>query len=49
MRFLAQVTTDNICLTGMKFFSVTRSLVLTVRIERKHKIINLVNIINLET
>ncbi|KAF3421473.1 hypothetical protein E2986_03552 [Frieseomelitta varia] len=30
MRFLAQVTTDNICLTGMKFFSVTRSLVLTV-------------------
>ncbi|KOX78933.1 Putative gustatory receptor 64f [Melipona quadrifasciata] len=34
MRFLAQVTTDNICLTGMKFFSVTRSLVLTVRIER---------------
>ncbi|XP_068986732.1 gustatory receptor for sugar taste 64f-like isoform X1 [Bombus flavifrons] len=30
MRFLAQVTTDNICLTGMKFFSVTRGLVLTV-------------------
>ncbi|XP_012345927.1 gustatory receptor for sugar taste 64f-like isoform X1 [Apis florea] len=30
MRFLSQVTTDNICLTGMKFFSVTRSLVLTV-------------------
>ncbi|XP_076392796.1 gustatory receptor 5a for trehalose isoform X6 [Megachile rotundata] len=30
MRFLSQVTTDSICLTGMKFFSVTRSLVLTV-------------------
>ncbi|XP_076378781.1 gustatory receptor for sugar taste 64f isoform X2 [Megalopta genalis] len=30
MRFLTQVTTDSICLTGMKFFSVTRSLVLTV-------------------
>lgn len=30
MRFLSQVTTDNICLTGMKFFSVTRGLVLTV-------------------
>ncbi|XP_014475219.1 PREDICTED: gustatory receptor for sugar taste 64f-like isoform X7 [Dinoponera quadriceps] len=29
-RFLTQVTTDNISLTGMKFFSVTRSLVLTV-------------------
>ncbi|XP_025270622.1 gustatory receptor for sugar taste 64e-like isoform X2 [Camponotus floridanus] len=29
-RFLMQVTTDNISLTGMKFFSVTRSLVLTV-------------------
>ncbi|XP_011149359.2 gustatory receptor for sugar taste 64f isoform X2 [Harpegnathos saltator] len=29
-RFLSQVTTDNISLTGMKFFSVTRSLVLTV-------------------
>ncbi|XP_076289417.1 gustatory receptor for sugar taste 64f [Lasioglossum baleicum] len=30
MRFLTQVTTDSICLTGMKFFSVTRGLVLTV-------------------
>ncbi|XP_053986400.1 gustatory receptor for sugar taste 64f-like [Hylaeus volcanicus] len=30
MRFLSQVTTDSICLTGMKFFSVTRGLVLTV-------------------
>ncbi|KAK2575502.1 hypothetical protein KPH14_011223 [Odynerus spinipes] len=30
MRFLTQVTTDNISLTGMKFFSVTRGLVLTV-------------------
>ncbi|KYM99149.1 Putative gustatory receptor 64f, partial [Cyphomyrmex costatus] len=30
-RFLMQVTTDNISLTGMKFFSVTRGLVLTVR------------------
>ncbi|XP_031833945.1 gustatory receptor for sugar taste 64f isoform X2 [Nomia melanderi] len=30
MRFLWQVTTDSICLTGMKFFSVTRGLVLTV-------------------
>ncbi|KAH0949288.1 Gr1 [Eciton burchellii] len=29
-RFLTQITTDNISLTGMKFFSVTRSLVLTV-------------------
>ncbi|XP_020278415.1 gustatory receptor for sugar taste 64e-like isoform X2 [Pseudomyrmex gracilis] len=29
-RFLTQVTTDNISLTGMKFFSVTRGLVLTV-------------------
>nr|XP_012217698.1 PREDICTED: gustatory receptor for sugar taste 64f-like [Linepithema humile] len=29
-RLLTQVTTDNISLTGMKFFSVTRSLVLTV-------------------
>ncbi|XP_029177346.1 gustatory receptor for sugar taste 64f-like isoform X2 [Nylanderia fulva] len=29
-RFLTQVTTDNISLTGMKFFSVTRSLVLTI-------------------
>ncbi|XP_018399230.1 PREDICTED: gustatory receptor for sugar taste 64f-like [Cyphomyrmex costatus] len=29
-RFLMQVTTDNISLTGMKFFSVTRGLVLTV-------------------
>ncbi|XP_011647786.1 gustatory receptor for sugar taste 64f-like isoform X1 [Pogonomyrmex barbatus] len=29
-RFLTQVTTDTISLTGMKFFSVTRSLVLTV-------------------
>ncbi|XP_032670842.1 gustatory receptor for sugar taste 64f-like isoform X1 [Odontomachus brunneus] len=28
-RFLTQVMTDNISLTGMKFFSVTRSLVLT--------------------
>ncbi|XP_066583619.1 gustatory receptor for sugar taste 64f-like isoform X2 [Prorops nasuta] len=30
MRFLTQVTTDNISFTGMKFFSITRSLVLTV-------------------
>nr|QHN69203.1 gustatory receptor 5 [Sirex noctilio] len=30
VRFLTQVTTDNIGLTGMKFFSITRSLVLTV-------------------
>ncbi|XP_043500327.1 gustatory receptor for sugar taste 64f-like [Polistes fuscatus] len=30
MRFLTQVTTDNISLTGMKFFSVTRGLVLTI-------------------
>ncbi|KAG7202791.1 hypothetical protein KM043_009958 [Ampulex compressa] len=30
MRFLTQVTTDKVCLTGMNFFSVTRSLVLTV-------------------
>ncbi|XP_011881612.1 PREDICTED: gustatory receptor for sugar taste 64f-like isoform X1 [Vollenhovia emeryi] len=29
-RFLTQVTTDNISLTGMKFFSVTRGLVLTI-------------------
>ncbi|XP_039303812.1 gustatory receptor for sugar taste 64f isoform X2 [Solenopsis invicta] len=29
-RFLTQVTTDNIGLTGMNFFSVTRGLVLTV-------------------
>ncbi|XP_011689863.1 PREDICTED: gustatory receptor for sugar taste 64f-like isoform X2 [Wasmannia auropunctata] len=29
-RFLTQVTTDNVSLTGMKFFSVTRGLVLTV-------------------
>ncbi|XP_033228441.1 gustatory receptor for sugar taste 64f-like isoform X2 [Belonocnema kinseyi] len=29
-RFLTQVTTDNISFTGMKFFSITRSLVLTV-------------------
>ncbi|EGI60659.1 Putative gustatory receptor 64f [Acromyrmex echinatior] len=29
-RFLTQVTTDNISLTGMKFFSITRGLVLTV-------------------
>ncbi|XP_023246190.1 gustatory receptor for sugar taste 64f-like [Copidosoma floridanum] len=29
-RFLSQVTTDHISLTGMKFFSVTRSLILTV-------------------
>ncbi|XP_031780266.1 gustatory receptor for sugar taste 64f isoform X3 [Nasonia vitripennis] len=29
-RFLTQVTTDNISLTGMKFFSITRSLILTV-------------------
>ncbi|XP_043276376.1 gustatory receptor for sugar taste 64e-like isoform X2 [Venturia canescens] len=30
VRFLMQVTTDNIGLTGMKFFSITRSLVLTI-------------------
>ncbi|KAG8034621.1 hypothetical protein G9C98_007697 [Cotesia typhae] len=30
VRFLTQVTTDNIGLTGMKFFSITRSFVLTV-------------------
>ncbi|XP_063972237.1 gustatory receptor for sugar taste 64f-like isoform X3 [Diachasmimorpha longicaudata] len=30
VRFLSQVTTDTIGLTGMKFFSITRSLVLTV-------------------
>ncbi|XP_057327277.1 gustatory receptor for sugar taste 64e-like [Microplitis mediator] len=30
IRFLTQVTTDNIGLTGMKFFSITRSFVLTV-------------------
>ncbi|XP_023290777.1 gustatory receptor 5a for trehalose [Orussus abietinus] len=30
LRFLLQVTTDNIALSGMKFFSITRSLVLTV-------------------
>ncbi|XP_043675729.1 gustatory receptor 5a for trehalose-like [Vespula pensylvanica] len=30
MRFLTQVTTDSISLTGMKFFSVTRGLVLTI-------------------
>ncbi|KAK0172241.1 hypothetical protein PV328_005586 [Microctonus aethiopoides] len=30
VRFLMQVTTDNVGLTGMKFFSITRSLVLTV-------------------
>ncbi|XP_051167190.1 gustatory receptor for sugar taste 64f-like isoform X7 [Leptopilina boulardi] len=29
-RFLTQVTTDNISFTGMKFFSITRGLVLTV-------------------
>ncbi|XP_058803339.1 gustatory receptor for sugar taste 64e-like isoform X2 [Phymastichus coffea] len=29
-RFLTQVTTDNVSLTGMKFFSITRSLILTV-------------------
>ncbi|KAL7303890.1 hypothetical protein TKK_0004011 [Trichogramma kaykai] len=29
-RFLNQVTTDSISLTGMKFFSITRSLILTV-------------------
>ncbi|XP_028050888.1 gustatory receptor for sugar taste 64f isoform X2 [Monomorium pharaonis] len=29
-RFLMQVTTDNVSLTGMNFFSVTRGLVLTV-------------------
>lgn len=29
-RFLTQVTTDHISLTGMKFFSITRSLILTV-------------------
>lgn len=29
-RFLTQVTTDNVSLTGLKFFSITRSLVLTV-------------------
>jgi len=29
-RFLMQITTNNISLTGIKFFSVTRSLVLTV-------------------
>ncbi|XP_014232823.1 gustatory receptor for sugar taste 64f-like [Trichogramma pretiosum] len=29
-RFLHQVTTDSISLTGMKFFSITRSLILTV-------------------
>lgn len=34
-RFLMQVTTDNISLTGMKFFSVTRSLVLTVSMSRE--------------
>lgn len=35
-----QVTTDNVGLTGMKFFSITRSLVLTVSI-------NFINDINI--
>ncbi|RLZ02213.1 Gustatory receptor 1 [Cephus cinctus] len=30
VRFLTQVTTDSISITGMKFFSITRSLVLTI-------------------
>ncbi|XP_051167185.1 gustatory receptor for sugar taste 64f-like isoform X2 [Leptopilina boulardi] len=43
-RFLTQVTTDNISFTGMKFFSITRGLVLTVcKGKKKKKLIFKIN------